>query len=597
MKNKKINFIKLRILFFGISLLLWNCNNEESEVTIKNSEQNSTFQMSFEKNLNLTEDIIIYDLKIPIQKTSLQKNKRTAFSKTKNNFEVITNSVSKIKTENYQAFTFPVKNSSSEFDLQNFVAIKNNDGTIEYLLINYIKNITKNSHFPYHIKYEKLDSNLNYLDEKYLYKSEEDGDNHSNNDEERECYKIEFLPCGCGGKANGHPPSGPACCAGSPAVLVKTDCDDVGGDGGSIDFEEPPCTECAVDPDGNAPVVVSPEGNWVSTNNGNSGTTVEHYIYEGDEECLADGSCTPPLYIPLVSEQTLEQKLKLSSEEHNWLNNSENYEIKTEIEEFIENNNSEEAEKFAKNIINLGTDLGSFNTEINSTTFDTLNNPWLDILREYAKRLEQLKDEIPQILWDKMNEYLDRQLITALTKTAFKFNPDADTTKESNKQHEFENDGKRSVGILLYEFANGEGLDEREFTDGDFWDKFFEGDRKAKIKADFESVLIKESLTFNQFVANGTFLESSYKFSPDHAGVLESFEEHKNANWVQFFVGGSSIEYRPSSQSGYINVKLINPTSRHSLLLHIGDNYNRHSQETVPLSTITQYFYIKIKIN
>ena len=244
----------------------------------------------------------------------------------------------------------------------------------------------------------------------------------------------------------------------------------------------------------------------------------------------------------------------------------------------------------------LKLELEQFDIFLNSPTFDALNNPWLDILREYAKRLEQLKDKIPQILWDKMNKYLDRQLITALTKTAFKFNPDADTTKESNKQHEFQNNGERGIGILLYEFANGEGLDNREFSNGDFWNKFFEGDRKAKIKADFEKILIAKNLTFEQFVSNGKELGSSYKFSPDHAGVLESFEEHKKANWVQFFVGGTSIEYRPSSQIGYIDVKLINPTSRNSLLLHIGKNYDRNPQETVPLSTIEQSFYIKIKI-
>ena len=195
-----------------------------------------------------------------------------------------------------------------------------------------------------------------------------------------------------------------------------------------------------------------------------------------------------------------------------------------------------------------------------------------------------------------MNQYLDNLLINALTKTAFKFNPDADTTKESNKQNEFQNNGEKGIGILLYEFANGEGLDAREFTDGDFWNQFFEGDRKDKIKVDFENILTKNNLTFNQFVANGNMLPSSYKFSPDHAGVLESFEEHKNANWVQFFVGGSRVEYRASSQNGYIDVKLINPTSRKSLLLHIGDNYDRHPQETIPLSTIEQYFYIKLKI-
>jgi hypothetical protein len=254
------------------------------------------------------------------------------------------------------------------------------------------------------------------------------------------------------------------------------------------------------------------------------------------------------------------------------------------------------SESILNDLDEIATIKENVSVTIYSPNFDGLNNPWLKALRAYAKKLEQLKDKISKPLWDAMNQYLDNLLINALTKTAFKFNPDADTTKESNKQNEFQNNGEKGIGILLYEFANGEGLDAREFTDGDFWNQFFEGDRKDKIKVDFENILTKNNLTFNQFVANGNMLPSSYKFSPDHAGVLESFEEHKNANWVQFFVGGSRVEYRASSQNGYIDVKLINPTSRKSLLLHIGDNYDRHPQETIPLSTIEQYFYIKLKI-
>ncbi|OCK42694.1 hypothetical protein BA195_13850 [Tenacibaculum soleae] len=36
MKNKKINFIKLGILLFGISLLLWNCQNEDLSIPTEN---------------------------------------------------------------------------------------------------------------------------------------------------------------------------------------------------------------------------------------------------------------------------------------------------------------------------------------------------------------------------------------------------------------------------------------------------------------------------------------------------------------------------------------------------------------------------------
>ena len=123
------------------------------------------------------------------------------------------------------------------------------------------------------------------------------------------------------------------------------------------------------------------------------------------------------------------------------------------------------------------------------------------------------------------------------------------------------------------------------------------GDRIEKLKTDFESLLLERGLTFDQFEANGRMIPSSYGFSPDHIGVLSSIEEHYNANWVQFFVGGSTVEYSPSIQPGYIDIKLSNPTSRNSLLLHIGENYARNnSGSNRPLSTIYQNFYIRIKI-
>lgn len=61
-------------------------------------------------------------------------------------------------------------------------------------------------------------------------------------------------------------------------------------------------------------------------------------------------------------------------------------------------------------------------------------------------------------------------------------------------------------------------------------------------------------------------------------------------------MGGTSIEYKPSNQVGYIDVKLTNPTSRNSLLLHKGDNYDRSIYGNIPLSTIRQYYYIRIKV-
>lgn len=129
-----------------------------------------------------------------------------------------------------------------------------------------------------------------------------------------------------------------------------------------------------------------------------------------------------------------------------------------------------------------------------------------------------------------------------------------------------------------------------------FWIDYFEGDRIDQIKSDFEFQLNERRLTFNQFVANGTVIIGGNAFSPDHTNVVHSIQQHVNANWVQFFVGGTRIEYRPSSLAGHIDLKIINPTSRKSLLLHQGDNYKRADYGSVPLSTIEQHFFITIRV-
>lgn len=269
-----------------------------------------------------------------------------------------------------------------------------------------------------------------------------------------------------------------------------------------------------------------------------------------------------------------------------------------DVANYLYGNCNNESKKFAKEAIDIHIGLNDFDKLIKSPDFDPLNNPWLKALREYAKRLEQLKDKISESLWDGLNQYLDDQLVKALNKTAFELYEKADTTKESNKQYEFETNGKNAVAILLYEFANGEGPDEREFPfNFNITQQMLAGNVANDIKSDFNNELLEENLTLEQFVANGEPLTSSYTFSPDHTGVTDSFNKHINANWVQFFVGGTSTTYYPSDEQGWIIVKMRNPTSRHSLLLHIGADYDREDYGNIPLSTIEQVFKFKLKVN
>ncbi|MDG2194103.1 MAG: hypothetical protein P8K77_04495 [Polaribacter sp.] len=259
---------------------------------------------------------------------------------------------------------------------------------------------------------------------------------------------------------------------------------------------------------------------------------------------------------------------------------------------------STQAIGFAKEASGIFTDLGSFNVSAETYTFDALNNPWLKVLREYAKRLEQIKNGISKNLYDALTKQLDHNLSVALTKTAFKLNSNADDTKEGNKEYWFKNDGKKGVGYLLYEFANGIGKDKRSFPfDYDMTQQMLAGNVPNDIKADFLKKLKDEGLSFNQFLLRTDPLLGGYSFSPDHTGVIDSFSKHVNANWVQFFIGGASAKYYPSTDPGWIIVELSNGTSRNSLLLHVGNEYKRDGTGVnKPLSTIKQVFRFKLKI-
>lgn len=239
---------------------------------------------------------------------------------------------------------------------------------------------------------------------------------------------------------------------------------------------------------------------------------------------------------------------------------------------------------------------------IDSSGFDPLNDSWLNKLRELSEKIEYIRTHLPQsvaeIIVAPLIISINTSARVALNAASFKFNPFAGFLTEQEKQNDFMTSGERGIGILLYEFANGVGPETREFSNGAFWNEFFAGDRINEIKANFENRLNHYQLTFNQFVTNGNMIPGNNTFSPGHTSNLDSFNKHVKANWVQFFVGGSRIEFKPTSQAGYIDVKVINPTSRNSFLFHIDKigNYFRTTLGNYPLTNIEQHFYIRIKV-
>ncbi|UGU15407.1 hypothetical protein LS482_17205 [Sinomicrobium kalidii] len=243
-------------------------------------------------------------------------------------------------------------------------------------------------------------------------------------------------------------------------------------------------------------------------------------------------------------------------------------------------------------------ELAEFDAYLQSDNFDPLNSPWLKRAREYAKKIHELKDKVPDYIEKEMVEAIDKSFVFALKKTAMYMNSKANITSEKDKQSQFKNNGKNGVAILLYEFVTGTGKDSRDFPfDYNMTQQMLAGQVPTDIKNDFFRQLSKKGLTLEEFIKQGNAISGGYAFSPDHTSVQDSFNKHINANWVQFFIGGASVKYSPSSEKGWINVEMKNATSRSSLILHMAENYNRTGNgKNRPLSTIRQTFKFKLKV-
>jgi len=374
-------------------------------------------------------------------------------------------------------------------------------------------------------------------------------------------------------------------------------------------------------------VLCSCEGHYVGEQctcgqNGNSGQAAYYDVWTyciTQEQKSASKTDCPPCSINsdgLVGINTIEiasLRTKLINSirgindgQINWINNDDNTVAFLNIITFLNQNAdlsgnwTSEAINHALESMSIFTELNNIRKIIEAPTFNALDSPWLKALRELAKKIEQLKNS-GNNLWKILNQYLDTQLIKALNTTAKNLYPEVSSQyTEKQKEDIFKTDGKKAVAILLYEFANGLGKDLRTFTlNHNVTHQMLSGNVISDIKADFNNVLNKEGITFDQFKARNKPLGGGYAFSPDHTGVLDSFNKHINANWVQFFVGGTSTKYYPSNEPGWIIVEMTNPTSRNSLLLHIGDEYKRdgtNSGDNKPLSTINQIFRFKLKI-
>ncbi len=188
------------------------------------------------------------------------------------------------------------------------------------------------------------------------------------------------------------------------------------------------------------------------------------------------------------------------------------------------------------------------------------------------------------------DSYIDKAASMALKETAklFMDGKDLSNLSETGKQKIFETDALGTVGVLLWEFATGTGKATRKFEVGvhPFANELIDGRILDEIVNEFNGKAKKDNYDFLKHPDSKEY-KIALEFSPNKnpSSWLESLRKHADSNPVQFFVGGAIANAQIKNNN--LIIQIYNKTSRNSLLIHVGNNYDRKDGNR-PLSTIKQ---------
>jgi len=322
-KNKLTNILKIGILFFGISMLLWSCEKDIEINEFHNISDNEKLDYTLEKigySKLITDQEI--EKSLPVIKGRFSNNKKGKKQSKKTtqiseHFSIIKDSVHKITTQDVITWSFKIetpvlKNS----DFENFLVKKHNE-EFSYFLVSYEKDLeTKyKKAILYPISKETLNlDNLN-LARKGDYLMPDDGDGGGGG-----CSgKLVFGRCSVGGEANGHGPAlqrdGVTRCSGSPFLYIDfTHCRNAG----MIDLNDIPNYNT---PDNNN----TQNGDSGLSNNGGSsssgGTTITNPVTLECDNC--SNSLSLISYLNLTDQSQID-----------WVNNANNSQTVTKLSNF-----------------------------------------------------------------------------------------------------------------------------------------------------------------------------------------------------------------------------------------------------------------------
>lgn len=536
-----------------IVVLFFSCDNKfEESLELKEPNGIEVSRGTLESFPQVSE---LYQIAVTDQKGKSNSGKGGIYD-----FEIVSTIVSKINHENNEYYSFPITRKENE------------EGTFENLII-----ANKEDAEPkaYVLKY--------YPDQNYLERAKKDPFTHFSGQQSigildyntlitsrGGCFTVTEVRCSSEGHPYPTPLAGPGCT--QPYTVTYVVCldagDSSGGGSGSTDGY---------------------------SSGGGTGGASGRLGSGGSNGNLTSDILTEPLFLKNINPHVYlinQLGYSYSSPEAQYLRRD------SEFEEKIQRLLSSPSRALAKDAIDLRLDVAKLDGFLRQEQFDPLDSPWLKRAREIAEKIFEKLEQAPDYIKEELIEAIDQSFVFALNETALKLNPNANTNSESQKQSQFKNNGKNGVGILLYEFANGQGEDVRVFPfDFDMTKQMLAGNVPRDIKSNFFESLEEEGLTYEGFIQNGNTINGGYAFSPDHTTIKDSFNKHKNANWVQFFIGGASTKYSPSNEENWIIVEMSNGTSRSSLMARLAEDYPRDgSGNNRPLSTIKQKFVFKLKV-
>ncbi|MFT5761221.1 MAG: hypothetical protein ACI8WA_000331 [Polaribacter sp.] len=326
MKKQKIaNYLKLGILLFVISLLLWNCEKEEVSFEtpiVKQNVVHITLEEFKNENINST---IFKDLSgnLDINKPLLNKGE-----KQKEKITVLTDKILKVDKNNVTTYSFILeKPTSKTSDFENLMIFKYPNDNYKLFIFKYQYTGLKEK--PFKIKYKNTNAkkikNFDFL--RQLLSKDIDITLD-------DCVSVSYQPCSGSGDADGH-------------TAVEGYCD---GSATVLDF-----SACFY-PDSGTGI----DGIGNNNGTGDSNDSVDDYSTSGGGTNNPSGTGavnTPPCGDSVhecgKKADIIASQLQLNSDESNWLRDQpEETIINFEIF-LLENNYSDESEIFAKDYIQL----------------------------------------------------------------------------------------------------------------------------------------------------------------------------------------------------------------------------------------------------